>query len=458
MSGENIIEELDEAACQEKVDRFIRSTPKILKPGENPVLTALLEAFAKSDCRVAQDIQNTKAQLFVRTAEGTPLNKLANSLGVSRPVELGLDDATFQELIPNLSLKAKQIRKAFYDTSDVFWGPLFSRANVQSANFAPYNVSPGDEMRVKIDNRPEQTIAIINGDVAIPGAATAEEMANILAKIIGATSSVITDSITGNELVNLRTNTPGPLGAIEIFSNSTMIGSIKLDFPVTKTELRQQTQRVSIYEINPNEILIEIPAVVPALRRTLKGSHHFHADSTLEPEVAPSNCKWEGSFFFDPAGVDGAITVTGQSAQISEFIAKGSIKTSIIVDDSSKIEDTNGFIVLGYGTTKQSIPIRIRGVPNNRTVLIDPGHNFEFDHKIGTFMNIISAQTAYAPERDGSDLPIYMTSPSDAREAVEEILRSLAAAGVIVNFVVLAPDYKYLCDNPYIDEDNAPSA
>jgi hypothetical protein len=37
-----------------------------------------------------------------------------------------------------------------------------------------------------------------------------------------------------------------------------------------------------VFESNPNEIVIQIPSSVPALRRTLKGSHHFHAyDGTI---------------------------------------------------------------------------------------------------------------------------------------------------------------------------------
>lgn len=444
--------------CEEKIDRFVRSTPRVYKPKENPVITAFINAFATSDCKVAEDIQNTKAQLFVRTAEGTPLNKLANSLGVSRPVELGLDDSTFQELIPNLSLKAKQIRKAFYDTSDVFWGPLFSRANIQTANVETYDLNPGEELTVQIDTRAVQTIAIVAGDVAVPGAATAEEAAAILSKINGATPSIIEDSLTGDKFINLRSDTPGPLGSVEIFGTSTMLGATKLDFPVGKQELRDQDQRVMIFEIRPNEVVIEIPAVVPALRRTLKGSHHFHADETIEPAVPPANCVWEGSFFFDPAGKFNAFTVTGQNARTDTFIARNSVLTSITVDDTSKIEDPNGFIVLGLGTSNQSEPIRIRGIPNSKTILIDPSHIFQFDHPIGTYVNVLSQLSNYVPERDGSDLPIYLTSPSGAREAVEEILRTLAAAGVILNFIILAPTYKYLCDNPYISDDDAPGA
>lgn len=439
----------------QKLERYIRSIPKVYQPGENPVITALIRAFSGADAEVAQQIDNTKAQLFVRTAEGRNLDKLANSLGVSRPVALGLSDSVFQELIPNLSLKAKQIRKAFYDTSDVFWGPLFSRTNVETSNFAPFNVSIGDELTIMIDSLPSQTIKVLAGQIASPGAATAEEIQLILSKINGATISIIEDAISATEKINIRTNTPGPVGSITIISSS-MVGSSKLNFPLGKKELRQQDQRVMIYEIRPNEVIIEIPAVVPALRRTLKGSHHFHNDSTLETPVPTANGIWQGSFFYDETGSTQSFTVTGQNAKLDVALSKNNVYTSIVVNDTSKVIGSSGVLVFGWGTERQEQPVRFRGVPNSKTILIDPAYIFQFDHPINEFVNVLSDQTAFRPGRDGSDLPIYLTSPAGAREAVETILKSLAAAGIIVNFVVLAPKYKYLIDNPYLFTDDAP--
>ncbi|MCG3175463.1 MAG: hypothetical protein MOGMAGMI_00392 [Candidatus Omnitrophica bacterium] len=441
---------------QNKLDRYIRTIPKAFKPGENPIITAFLKAFSTTDGEVAQQIENTKAQLFVRTAEGTNLDKLANSLGVSRPVELGLDDSKFQELIPNLSLKPKQIRKSFYDTADVFWGPLFSRANVTSNNAALYNIVVGDEFKLRVDGRAEQTVKVLASDILNPGNATAEEVQLILNKFEGLTVSIIEDALTGDEVLNIRTNTPGPQGSIEILPSSGF-GIGKVDFDTVKTILLNQDQRVMIYEIRPNEVIVEIPAIVPALRRILTGSHHFHADSTLESPIAPENGIWEGSFFYDVSGSQLSFTVTSQNAITEELVIKNNIKTSVIVDDTSKIIEPFGLLVFGWGTERQEQPVRYRGIPNSKTVLIDPSYLFKFDHPIGEYINVLSATTPYIPRKAGQDLPIYMTSPAGARAAVEQILRSLAAAGVIVNFIILKPSYKYLIDNPYVSDDDAPS-
>jgi len=61
-------------------------------------------------------------------------------------------------------------------------------------------------------------------------------------------------------------------------------------------------------------------------------------------------------------------------------------------------------------------------------------------------------------KRQGLDLAIYFPSPSDAREIVQGLLESLAAAGVIITFVIIAPEYRYIIDNPYISSDDAESA
>lgn len=440
---------------QQKLDRLSRSMPKVYQAGANPVITALLEGFAGADAEISQQIDNTRAQLFVRTAEGKNLDKLANSLGVDRPVSLGLSDSVFQELIPNLSLKAKQVRKAFYDTADVFWGPLFSRTNIQSVNAAPFNILAGDVISIMVDNNPVQNVRVLNEDIAISGNATALEMQTILSRIDGVTVNIISDSLTGLDHININTNTPGPVGSLTILT-STMISTVKLDLPLGKTELRQQDQRVMIYEIRPNEIVIEIPAVVPALRRTLRGSHHFHADSTLAGPVAPADGIWQGSFLFDPNGTQQTFTVTGQNAQLTTGIQKNNVYTSISVDDTSKISSSNGVLVFGWGTERQEQPVKFRGVPNSRTILVDPSYIFKFDHPIDDYVNVISDLKAFRPAKDGSDLAIYLTSPAGARAAVQTILQSLAAAGIIVNFIILAPKYLYLLDNPYISEDDAP--
>lgn len=440
----------------DNLKKMVDTIPKVFNPEFNPVINALLVALANSDDEIQTQIENGKAQNFVRTATGQNLDRLANSLGVSRPQSLGLSDADYQELIPNLSLKPKQIKKAFYDTADVFWGPLFSRANLTSSNTGPFDVSVGDSIRVSIDNGAEQVVKAVAGDIDTDGAATAEEIAAILSRIKGASVQILEDSLTGDKRVNLRTNTPGSVGSVEILSSS-MIGVSKLDLAIGVVDILNLPQRVSVYNLSPNEILIEIPSIVPSLRRTLKGSHHFHMDGTLEPPQPTANGIWAGSFFFNPTGSVSSFTVSSQKVLLQQSIVKGEVHPSLTVDDSITILSPSGYFCINFGKSTQEGPIRYRGVPNSNTILVDPSYTFRFNHSVGESINVISSLNPYIPRKNGTDLAIYFTSPSGAREVVQNILNTLQAAGIIVRFLVLAPKYKYILDNPYLSSDDAPS-
>ena len=434
-----------------KLDRLIRSFPSIYKAASNPTLNAVLQGISTSDDNIVLQTQNAKDQLFVRTATGTNLDNLANSLGVSRPLTLGLSDEQFQELIPNLSLKAKQIRKAFYDTAEVFWGAYFVFANVQTGNTAPFNIVTGDTLVVKINQNAPQTIKVLSGDIQTQGAATSQELVNILSRIRGATPSIVDDILNNTSYVNLAIDTPGPVGILNIQGGS-MLAANKLNVEAGVYKLTEQAQRFAVYNLKPNQLTIEIPAVVPALEQTLLGSHHFHADATIEAPQPPDEGIWQGSFLYDPRGTQQSFTITGQAATTLEPLNKGDVYVKVTVNSTAGFVAQSGYLVFGYGTATQEEPVRFRGIPNSNTVLLDPSYVFKNNQPSGTVINVLSSLTPFVPSTDGSDLAVYLTSPAEARAEVETILASLAAAGIIITFVVLAPTYTYLITNPYLEE------
>jgi hypothetical protein len=438
-----------------KIDRYIQNIPKLFKPGLNPVITALLTAWAQEDDEIVTQLKNTKSQLFVKTANGQYLDRLASGLGVSRTQVLQLSDDKFRELIPNLSLKPKQIRKTLYETLDVFWGPLYSHANFSTQNYAPFNVVDGDELIVKVDGGDEQTIMIQPGDIAVQGAATADEISTVLSRIQGATISVITDSQTGHEFINVRSNTIGSRGSIyfskwQMAYPNKLFLLVELDNAVlvdNTHRLSDLTERTCIYEIRNKEIIIELPALVPILKDTLKGSHHFHADSTLESPVAPENGTWQGGFLYSRSST--AYTVSSKTAIIQQSLLTGQVYTELTVDDVSQFPD-EGYLIFDWGLGTQEQPVRYIGKSNSQTLLLDPSYVFTKGHANGATVNYLAALAPPTPDLDGSDLAIYLVSPSTARIAVQTLLQDLVAAGVVVTFVVNLPDYfTEVTPNPY---------
>jgi len=270
-------------------------------------------------------------------------------------------------------------------------------------------------------------------------------MLRILSKLTGITAETQIDQTTGDERINIRTNTPGTRGSIEVVSGFGGLGYTQ-GFRFRVTDLAQRTV---LYQIDEGEVLIELPAIVPTLRRTLKGSHHFHADATIEPPVAPSNTVWQGSFLY--SSTQQPFLVTSIKGVLEETVLKGSVVNQITISDSTPFPATGGSLIFNYGKSNEEQPINFIAVPNNKTILIDPGNTFQSTHAVGSEVNLLSEGqiTPYTPRINGDDLAVYLTSPANARSLVQEILKSLTAAGISVRFLVLLPDYKYTIANPY---------
>ena len=648
----------------DKYQRYLSSTPSVFRPFDgtdvrttdwlstvpNPIINALLFGFALGDQEVSEALQETKASLFVKTAENQFLDVLGSSFGVARPANLGLPDAAFRELIPPLSLQAKQVRTSFYNAMDAFWGPEFSRANLgtdQVNQFDTYDIRIDDLLTFQVDNRTPQQIVIREADLQINGAMTINELNALLTvNLTGTTTEIIRDPINDRQFIRMLTTTPGLRGSLQYTGlRASTPGFPPIIFPTEKSELIGQAQRTVIYEIRPNELTIEVPAFIPSLSRGLRGSEHLHngpllaeikgrtesvnyrlpvdvvnqnvtlpggvisnnftiqdngtltwlsinnpstnifdlvgtvpADQDVDvykpiikhtktqsvnfssepvvisgfdtsaklliissasmnqlPEIFANGDRlitddsnfspltivdffrsggnlhiiveedivgfqamtnitaierventdfpifirivndianvenrdiWVGSFLYDPNGLESSFTITGQSAQIigdtttgGSGLTAGEVHPRITVDSGNNtLPETSGLAVVGFGSESQEQALVIyRGRANQSVIEVDPSFVFTNTHEAGTFINIVSAASPFVPDRQGDAYPVYLTSSTNAREIILEILRTLSAAGVFINFVILAPEYKYLVDNPYLITDDPPT-
>lgn len=416
--------------------------PAIYRPETNTVILALLTAIANADEDLITQAVNAKEQLFVRTATGQGLERIGKALGVFRPANLSITDTVFQELIPNLSLKPKQIKKAFYDTAEVFWGARISRANATTLNTPTFNLNLGDVFKIAVDNGVTQTLKIESGDVT-GGAATAAQVKIWLSKLKNVTVEIIIDPLTSLENINISTNTPGSQGGLEFFT-STAIGTGKLEFSIGKVDVLDLEQRFVVYNVNPNELLIEIPTTVPGVSSTLRGTHHFHSTATIE-----SNLNWKGSFLFDPSGTGGNFSISAQNSTLTTAIAVGDALTTIDVASTTGFTDKSGDLIFDFGRATQEFPVPYVAILNSTTIAIDPNFTFKKTHDIGKNVNVMSSRAALLPNKLGTDLAVYLPSMVAARLVVQKILEKLRAAGIVLKFVTLVPRYKYIIDSPY---------
>lgn len=264
-----------------------------------------------------------------------------------------------------------------------------------------------------------QYVVFQASDFETPGSATTSEVAeaiNVVAKGITA------ESTSSDTVVSLRTETVGRKGEIQVLGGT---ANDVLNFPV----VIGRTLRVEVTEINPNEIVIRIPATIPALRRQLSGCLHYHPNAVIVPG-------WPSSYVYNP--LFGDYTVKGTSTTLNQSILAGQVYTQLLVIDASSFPNEPGLLMLNFGKNGMEYPVPYIGRPNNSTLLIDPGYVFTNSHSVGESINTM-IYSATVPRQNGGDYPVYTVGIEGARLQVQEIVRSIVATGVVIRWEVDYP-------------------
>lgn len=123
----------------DKFTRLVKTLPSFYRAETSIFLRGLLQAWGISDDEIEVQIREAKDQLFVQDASGRFLDRNANDFGVDRNPELGIEDEEFRQLVPVLSTFPKQVRNTIISLLDVFWGPGFTHANINSGNIQPFD-------------------------------------------------------------------------------------------------------------------------------------------------------------------------------------------------------------------------------------------------------------------------------------------------------------------------------
>ena len=460
-----------------KFEEYKKNLPSIFRAAlSNPQspLRHLLESWTFSEDELAIQLNNAKDQIFVKHASGGFLLRLASNLGISSN-EFQLGDSQLRQLIPNLSLKPKQIKKAFYDTMAIFWSPLITNANISASNVKDTYTLYSDTVytfSLQVDSRPIQNVGF-SGKSIKPEIeedskeVTFEEIINFLQ--LTHVTSTFTRTGSGNSL-NLRTNTPGISGSIEILNSRGTDGGSRSDKYVSlalllaleqnvKKVLLDQPLRAVLYNVREKELIIELPVINPILTNALVGSTHFHPVET-NPIIDPN---WPSSYIYNldmnPLKESTKkYTVLAETATLETDIKKGDIFTQIklsrILDQNGEeleyIPNKAGNIIIDWTENgeEQPIPYLLREADNLR---LQPGYIFKKDHPKGTQIRLLSENlsTTFQTRVDGKDYGAFMSSLIGDRDTIGNILKSLAAAGVVIKIELLIPEIKYLCENPF---------
>jgi hypothetical protein len=131
-------------------------------------------------------------------------------------------------------------------------------------------------------------------------------------------------------------------------------------------------------------------------------------------------------------------TVKKLRGVLGQNIVAGNIYPVLTMQDASSIPDTAGELIFNFGYKNEEAEVKYFGRPNNTTLLLDPSYNFLKNHSIGELVNVI-VKPYQNPNSDGSDYSTYLVGVTAARVLAQTIVESVAAAGVIIRWIVVQP-------------------
>lgn len=260
--------------------------------------------------------------------------------------------------------------------------------------------------------------------------------------------------------------------------------------------------KVFVSEINPNEIVIQIPSSVPYLRRILRGSQHFKNYSgtitsvdnitksvTIDLDGDTKQLREDELKFadFDQGGYSYPIlsnesgstgvtiqfaaafdissittgrfvvtnvlnypgsfipdlnrdfTVTKFRGVLNQAVVAGNIYPTLQLQDASMIPDSAGQLIFNFGYKNEEEGVGYFGRPNNTTLLLDSSYNFLYDHSIGELVNVIIKPYS-KPRVNGYDYSVYLVGVTAARMLAQEICESITASGVKIRWIIKEPE------------------
>lgn len=313
-----------------------------------------------------------------------------------------------------------------------------------------------------------------------------------------ATFSNVSVAGESGSYVNIRTNTLGLLGKIQVTGGT---ANSLFAFGTSEQNLYSLDNSTFVCEINPREIIINVPSLVGQLYRALTGVAYLHnpvsvtitsVDNTLKQIVATSetsittnslaelifsqnlaeaeivsntsgtsitltfasdsdlslfvagpattiNTNFCTSFIYD---THSQYSITKNRTVLAESISEGDTKFLLSVDDSSDIPNSEGFLCfdLGKGTQENLVPYISR--QNNSLIQIDPSYIFKKNHASGCIINLVNFGK-YVPARDCSDYAAYLVDTEATLQVVKDFIDLVVASGFVLRWIVSSPEYRF---------------
>lgn len=135
------------------------------------------------------------------------------------------------------------------------------------------------------------------------------------------------------------------------------------------------------------------------------------------------------------------------STTTTDIIAGKTYK--LLVLDTNDIPDGPGYLVLDFGKNNQEGPIKYLYKAAENVIAIDTSYAFQQFHEPGASVVAVSKLGPHTPTGAGNEYPPYVTNPPDARRLLQDLITSVASAGIFIDFIIRFPNQLYGTINVY---------
>lgn len=139
---------------------------------------------------------------------------------------------------------------------------------------------------------------------------------------------------------------------------------------------------------------------------------------------------------------DVPFTLSADTSTIAANIVAGK-SYKLLELGSNNIPEGPGYLVFNYGQNNQEGPIKYLYKAADNVIALDPSHTFQRFHSIGASVVAVSKMGPHALVGDGSEYAPYVTNPPDARKQLQDLITSVASAGIFIDFIIRYPNQLY---------------
>lgn len=145
-----------------------------------------------------------------------------------------------------------------------------------------------------------------------------------------------------------------------------------------------------------------------------------------------------GPFTFD---TENGLAITSSASVLDEAVAAGKQYTSLKLESGGALffPDEEGHLVVGFGTSYQTAPIKYLGRFSDSELVIDYSFRFPFDIDAGADVTLLNQKGAYIPAAPEDAGAFYLTPSAAGRVAASAAIDAVVAAGITVNKIVKYP-------------------